>query len=121
MHPETHYRSGQHVHHAVLDWRRLRRRQQEAVMGEMEAVDTVEVEEVDTGEMEAQHTQQLDYLYTQLDSLKQNMRDKQTTLAHVSTAASDSPSHKCTTFTKPIHLLLYRIFLGILCFTTVNQ
>ena len=52
------------------------------------------VEAVDTGEVEAQHTRQLDYLYTQLDSLKQNMRDKQTTLAHVSIAASDSPSHQ---------------------------
>ena len=78
-------------------------------MEAVEAGETVEMEAVDTGEMEAQHTQQLDYLYTQLDSLKQNMRDKQTTLAHVSIAASDSPSHKCTTFTKPIHLLLYRI------------
>ena len=112
MHPETHYRSGQHRHHAVLDWRRLKRRQQqEAVMEE----------EVETVEMETQHSQQLDYLYTQLDSLKQNMRDKQTTLAHVSILASDPPSHKCMTFTKPIHLLLYRIFLGILCFNTVNQ
>ena len=57
-------------------------------------VEAVEMEAVDTGEMEAQHTQQLDYLYTQLDSLKQNMRDKQTTLAHVSIAASDLPSHQ---------------------------
>ena len=63
-------------------------------MEAVEAGETVEMEAVDTGEMEAQHTQQLDYLYTQLDSLKQNMRDKQTTLAHVSIAASDLPSHQ---------------------------
>ena len=24
MHPQTHYRSGRHVHHHVLDWRSLR-------------------------------------------------------------------------------------------------
>ena len=34
--------------------------------------------------MRSLHTKQLDYLYTQMDSLKKNMKDKQTCLGKVS-------------------------------------
>ena len=98
MHPQTHYRSGRHVHHHVLDWRSLRG--QFDLMTEQDYKEEP-YEEVTTSthtghggqkrlEAGAQdggrelHTRQLDYLSSQLGSLKQNMVEKQSCLAHVS-------------------------------------
>ena len=101
MHPQTHYRSGRHIHNHGLDWRALRG--QFDLMTELDYREDPRVEhaedvaasygelgdrrnveaEHDGGQARILHTQQLDYLHTQLDSLKQNMVEKQSCLAHV--------------------------------------
>ena len=89
MHPQTHFRSGRHVHHHVLDWRSLR--------GQFDLMTDQDYKEEpceavtsspghggqDGGQSRDLHTRQLDYLSSQLGSLKQNMVEKQSCLAHV--------------------------------------
>ena len=68
MYHQTHHPSGRHVHNAVFDWRLLR-------PSHPRPEPTV-------------HNRQLDYLYTQLEQLKTNMREKQSSLANVSVVSS---------------------------------
>ena len=101
MHPQTHYRSGRHVHHHVLDWRSLRG--QFDLMTEQDYKQEPRVDHyeeltssphaghggqrrLEAGTQDGGrdlHTRQLDYLSSQLGSLKQNMVEKQSCLAHV--------------------------------------
>ena len=99
MHPQTHYRSGRHVHHQVLDWRSLRGQfdlmtDQDYKEDHYEDVTSspkaghggqrrLEAGAQDGGRDRELHTRQLDYLSSQLGSLKQNMVEKQSCLAHV--------------------------------------
>ena len=69
MFHQTHHPSGRHVHNAVFDWRSLRPRQERQEPSVKPVVDS----------------RQLDYLYSQLEQLKTNMREKQSSLANVST------------------------------------
>ena len=69
MFQQTHHPSGRHRHNAVFDWRQLRAAQQRPESSVKPVV----------------HTRQLDYLYSQLEQLKTNMREKQSSLANVST------------------------------------
>ena len=69
MFQQTHHPSGRHRHNAVFDWRQLRAAQQRPESTVKPVV----------------HTRQLDYLYSQLEQLKTNMREKQSSLANVST------------------------------------
>merc|ERR1711979_19407 len=65
----THTMAGQHHHHVLATHHHdIRHREQE---------DSKE------DNMRTLHTQQLDYLYTQLDSLKKNMREKQNCLGKI--------------------------------------
>ena len=76
----THTTAGQHHHHVLaLHHHDVRHRQQE---------DNKE------DNMRTLHSQQLDYLYTQLDSLKKNMREKQSCLGKVNRFLSDSKISK---------------------------
>ena len=87
MHPQTHYRSGRHVHHHVLDWRSLRGQfdlmTEQDYKEEPQEVVTSSPGGHERGQTRDLHTRQLDYLSTQLGSLKQNMVEKQSCLAHV--------------------------------------
>merc|ERR1711953_1613421 len=67
MFQQTHHHSGRHRHNAVFDWRQLRAAQQRPESTVKPVV----------------HTRQLDYLYTQLEQLKTNMREKQSSLANI--------------------------------------
>ena len=67
MYHQTHHPSGRHRHDAVFDWRLLRPR------------------EADQPRPQALPSRQLDILYSQLEDLKTNMREKQISLANVST------------------------------------
>merc|ERR1719510_2388531 len=67
MFHQTHHPSGRHVHNAVFDWRLLRPRQERQEPSVKPVVDS----------------RQLDYLYSQLEQLKTNMREKQSSLANI--------------------------------------
>lgn len=67
MYHQTHHPSGRHIHNAVFDWRLLRPGQERREPAEKHVV----------------HSRQLDYLYCQLEQLKINMREKQTSLAEI--------------------------------------
>ena len=95
MNPQTHYTSGRHVHNVVFDWRTLKSEltghtflfQQNNVKLEESDYNTVHTEKQIVEAESVTHglqTKQLDYLYWQLDSLKQNMMEKQSCLANVS-------------------------------------
>ena len=70
MYHQTHHPSGRHVHNVVFDWRLLRQ------PGHQRPEPTV-------------NNRQLDYLYTQLEQLKTNMREKQSSLANVSVVSTE--------------------------------
>ena len=70
---QTHYPSGRHVHNVVFDWRLLRPRQERQEPSVKPVVDS----------------RQLDYLYSQLEQLKTNMREKQSSLANVSVVSTE--------------------------------
>ena len=71
----THTMAGQHHHH-VLAMHHHHTRHREQGDSKEDSMRTL-------------HTQQLDYLYTQLDSLKKNMREKQNCLGKVHRFLSD--------------------------------
>ena len=68
MYHHTHHPSGRHIHNAVFDWRLLRPAHERPEPSVKPIVET----------------RQLDYLYSQLEQLKTNMREKQSSLANVS-------------------------------------
>ena len=68
MYHQTHHPSGRHRHNAVFDWRLLRPGHERPEPSVKQPVDN----------------RQLDYLYSQLEQLKTNMREKQSSLANVS-------------------------------------
>merc|ERR1712088_863323 len=67
MYHQTHHPSGRHRHNAVFDWRLLRPGHERPEPSVKQPVDN----------------RQLDYLYTQLEQLKTNMREKQSSLANI--------------------------------------
>merc|ERR1719510_1013168 len=67
MFHQTHHPSGRHVHNAVFDWRLLRPKPERQEPSVKPVVDS----------------RQLDYLYSQLEQLKTNMREKQSSLANI--------------------------------------
>ena len=71
MYHQTHHPSGRHIHNAVFDWRLLRPGDGDRTRTEADRPPVL-------------HTRQLDYLYSQLEDLKTNMREKQSSLATVS-------------------------------------
>ena len=89
MHHQTHDKFGRHVHHVVFDWRSLKSAQ-DVNLGinnqteEPTVSSSRPVKRQDEQKQNSLHSKQLDTLYWQLDSLKQNMMEKQTCLANVS-------------------------------------
>ena len=77
MYHQTHHPSGRHRHNAVFDWRSLRPAEADTRMGEPVRPHVL-------------HTRQLDHLYSQLEDLKTNMREKAASLANVSLTLSDN-------------------------------
>jgi len=70
MYHQTHHPSGRHRHNAVFDWRSLRPAEADTRMGEPVRPHVL-------------HTRQLDHLYSQLEDLKTNMREKAASLANI--------------------------------------
>ena len=91
MNAQTHYSTGRHIHHAVFDWRSLKRElsgheflfQDSRTNEESDVLSEKPINKEETN-IPGLQTKQLDYLYWQLDSLKQNMKEKQSCLANVS-------------------------------------
>jgi hypothetical protein len=72
LYQETHTTRGQHHHHV------LQHNEHNIIQHHHTKEDQYKEDN-----MRTLHTKQLDYLDTQLDSLKKNMKDKQTSLAKV--------------------------------------
>ena len=77
MHPyqETHTITGQHHHHVL--------QHSEHNIIQHQHIRHTKEDQYKEDNMRTLHTKQLDYLYVQLDSLKKNMKYKQTSLAKV--------------------------------------
>jgi len=88
MHHQTHDKFGRHVHHVVFDLRSLKSAQ-DVNLGinnqteEPTVSSSRPVKRQDEQKQNSLHSKQLDTLYWQLDSLKQNMMEKQTCLANI--------------------------------------